>query len=133
MAREASNFEQGTNWKAKNAASIKLRSGDGKKHPVRTVQDEPKLSQSESDQANARRAKERERLEKASQAKAARQRGAQREKKMDARHAEKDHTPHGWVPANQRAYVDPFSRAEDPRRSGPLPKKKRRGTPKELQ
>lgn len=130
---EAQNFEQGSNWKAKNAASIRLRVGDGRKHPVRTSSTVPALSPEQQERADRLRAQERERLAKERQARAGRAHGARREAALDARHAEKDHTPEGWVPANRRGYVDPLSRAADPRPTAPLKKKKFRRGRRELQ
>lgn len=129
---EARGFEQGTNWKAKNAASIRLRVGDGRKHPVRSSSVEA-LSPTQQEQADRLREQERQRFEKERQARQGRARGARREAALDARHAEKDHTPEGWVPANQRGYVDPLSRAADPRPTAPLKKKKFRRGRRELQ
>lgn len=129
---EARKFEQGTNWKAKNAASIRLRVADGRKHPVRSSPLEA-LSPQQRAQADQRRDRERERLEKEQQARVGRARGERREALLDSRHAEKNHTPEGWVPANQRGYVDPLSRAADPRPTAPLKKKKFRRGRRELQ
>lgn len=130
---EAQNFEQGTNWRAKNAASIKLRVGDGRKHPVHTSSTPQALSPEQRERAEKLRAQERERLAKEQQARVGRNRGARHEAALDARHAKKDHTPEGWVPANQRGYVDPLSRAADPRPTAPLKKKKFRRGRRELQ
>lgn len=130
---EVRGFEQGTNWKAKNAASIRLRAGDGRKHPVRSTHATSSLSAAEKELADERRERERERLAKERQAREARDRGAHREAAMDARHADRDHTPAGWVPANRRGYVDPLSTAADPRPTAPLKKKKFRRGRRELQ
>jgi hypothetical protein len=132
---QAQHFEQGSNWKAKNAASIRLRVGDGKKHPVAESSVDPALTPSERESADARRQLERERLAREHQAREGRERGARRDAAMDAKHASKDHTPAGWVPANRRGFVDPLSQAADPRPTGPLPKRKkgRRRSRRELQ
>ena len=132
---QAQHFEQGSNWKAKNAASIKLRAGDGKKHEVTESRVEPSLTPAERERALARREQERARIAKARQAREGRNRGARRDTEMDAKHASGDHTPAGWVPANRRGFVDPLSRAADPRPSGPIPKRKkgRRRSRRELQ
>lgn len=130
---DARGFEQGTNWKAKNAASIRLRVGDGKKHPVRSSDGAPRLTPEEQQRADMRREQERERIAKERQARAGRARGQRREAGLDARHAERDHTPKGWVPANRRGYVDPLSQAADPRPTAPLKKKKFRRGRRELQ
>lgn len=134
MAREAQHFEQGTNWKARNAASIKLRVGDGKKHPVQARSADPSMTPEELERADARREQARSQLERERQAAEARARGARREAALDARHASRDHTPPGWVPANRRGYIDPLSNATDPRPTKPLPKRKtKRRSRRELQ
>lgn len=132
MARESQNFDRGTNWKAKNAASIKLRSGDGKKHPVE-VRTAPTLTGEERARAEQVRAAEQDRIARQRQAREAAARGEQRDARAEARHAERDHTPEGWVPANRRGFVDPLSRAADPRPKAPLRKKKFRRGRRELQ
>lgn len=119
---QAQHFEQGSNWKAKNAASIKLRAGDGKNHPVSESRVESSMTLAERERALARREQERTRIEKARQA---RDRGARRDTEMDAKHASGDHTPAGWVPANRRGFVDPLTRAADPRPSAPISKRRR--------
>lgn len=134
MARESRHFEQGANWKARNAASIKLRVGDGKKHPVQATSAAPPMTREEQERADGRREQVRAQLESERQAAEARALGARRESAMDARHASRDHTPPGWVPANRRGYVDPLSNAADPRPTKPLPKrKKKRRSRRELQ
>lgn len=126
MAGESGNFEHGTNWKAENAASIKLRAGDGKKHPVTQTRVAPTLSSEEIARGEARRLQERARLAAQRQDKKRRARGAQKAAALDARHAERDHTPDGWLPASSRGFVDPLSRAADPRRATAAPKRKKR-------
>ena len=131
---QAQHFEQGSNWKAKSAASIKLRVGDGKKHPVQESSTGSSMTPEEKAQAEARRSRERTRLEHERQAREGRDRGARREAAQDAKHASRDHTPEGWVPANRRGYVDPLASALDSRPKGPLPKrKKKRRSRRELQ
>jgi len=132
---QAQHFEQGSNWKAKNAASIRLRLGDGRKHPVQQSTAESAMTPAERARADARREQERTRLENERQAREGRERGARRDAALDAKHASQDHTPEGWVPANRRGFVDPLSQAADPRPRGPLPKRKkgRRRSRRELQ
>ena len=133
MARESHNFEQGTNWKAKNAASIRLRAGDGKKHPVTETTTTPKLTGEARARAERIRAAEQDRIARQRQAREAAARGAARDALAEGRHAERSHTPDGWVPANRRGFVDPLSRAADPRPKAPLRKKKFRRGRRELQ
>lgn len=83
---QAQHFEQGSNWRAKNAASIRLRVGDGKKHSVAESSVDPALTPSEREGADARRQLERERLAREHQAREARERGARRDAAMDAKH-----------------------------------------------
>lgn len=138
---QAQNFEQGQNWKAKNAASIRLRVGDGRKHAVESRQVEPALTDAQRHAAEDAREAQRIALSKQREAQEARRRGAARDKRADDRTAERDHTPAGWKPANQRQgerrYSDPLSAESDPRRQAAererqqnkltgLPKKKRR-------
>ncbi len=134
MAREAQHFEQGTNWTARNAASIKLRVGDGKKHLVQATSADSSMTPEELERADARREQGRSQLESERVAAEARARGARREAALDTRHASRDHTPPGWVPANRRGHIDPLSNTADPRPSKPLPKrKKNRRSRRELQ
>lgn len=117
---QAQHFEQGENWKAKNAASIRLRVGDGRKHAVETRQVAPELDEQQRRAAEQLREGQRAALSKQREAAEARRRGAAREKRADDRAAERDHTPSGWQPANQRQgqrrYSDPLARENDPRR-----------------
>jgi hypothetical protein len=119
---QAQHFDQGQNWKAKNAASIRLRVGDGQKHAVETRHGEPALSAEQRRAAEDRREVQRAELAKSREAQDARRRGAVRDKRADDRTAERDHTPAGWKPANQRQggqrYSDPLSAENDPRRKG---------------
>jgi hypothetical protein len=130
---QAQHFEQGSNWKAKNAASIRLRVGDGKKHAVAESIVDPALSHTDRVRAEAIRDSERSRLAREREAREGRERGAHRDAAMDAKHASRDHTPEGWVPANRRGFVDPLASAADPRPRGPLPKRKKRRSRRELQ
>lgn len=126
MAREAQNFERGTNWKAKNAASIRLRSGDGKKHPVITTNTAPTLTGEARARAERIRVAEQDRIARQRQAREAAARGAARDAKAESRHADRGHTPDGWVPANRRGFRDPLSFEADPRPKAPLKKKKKK-------
>lgn len=117
---QAQHFDQGQNWKAKNAASIKLRAGDGRKHEVTVRDSGVHLTDAEIAEAAARRDTERARLDAERAAQEAARRGRAREQRADTKTASKDHTPSGWVPANKRTdYSDPLARANDPRRPGP--------------
>lgn len=129
----AENFERSTNWKAKNAASIRLRAGDGKKHPVTETQTTPTLTGEARVRAEKIRAAEQDRLARQRQAREAAAHGAARDAKAESRHADRGHTPAGWVPANRRGFVDPLSREADPRPKAPLKKKKFRRGRRELQ
>lgn len=114
---QAQHFEQGQNWRAKNAASIKLRAGDGRKHPVEVRAADEQLTEEQLADAAKRRDAERARIDAKREAAEAARRGAARERRADDRAAARSHTPAGWVPANQRNdYFDPMSRANDPRR-----------------
>lgn len=116
---QAQNFEQGQNWKAKNAASIRLRVGDGRKHAVESRKVEPALTDAQRRAAEDAREAQRVALAKQREAQEARRRGAARDKRADDRTAERDHTPAGWKAANQRQggrYSDPLAAENDPRR-----------------
>lgn len=114
---QAQHFEQGQNWRAKNAASIKLRAGDGRKHPVEVRAVDEKQTEEQLAEAARRRDAERARIDAKREAAEAARRGAARERRADDRAAERYHTPAGWVPANPRSdYSDPMSRVNDPRR-----------------
>lgn len=134
---QAQHYDQGQNWKAKNAASIRLRVGDGRKHEVQTRQVETAMSDEQRQAAEGMRESQRQSFAKQREAQEARRRAAANDKRADDQSAERDHTPDGWKPANQRQgqqrYRDPLARANDPRRKAdverqrnPQRKKKRR-------
>jgi hypothetical protein len=121
---QAQHFEQGQNWKAKNAASIRLRVGDGQKHAVETRQVESQLTDEQRREAERKREEHRAGIAKQRQAQEARRRGDAREKRADDLTAERDHTPDGWKPANRRAYSDPLAQQNDPRRKADAEKRR---------
>lgn len=75
-------------WLTPEKPSIRLRAGDGRKHPVHSTSTIPSLSPAEQAQVDARRERERDRLTKERQTREARERGARREASLDARHAD---------------------------------------------
>ena len=104
-------------WNAKNTNSIRLRTGDGAKHPVEVTTAEPTLTPEEIERAAGERAREAERIRARREAGERARRAAAAQAREDSKHASADHAPAGWVPANRRTdYVDPFAKNSDPRR-----------------
>lgn len=107
-------------WPARNSNSIRLRTSDGTRADVEVRTSAPVLSDEQIEAGLARHANAKKQLEEAASRQQARDQARLRAKKADEKHAAGDHTPSGWVPANQRDdYIDPLAKDRDPRRRTP--------------
>ncbi len=118
-------------WPGRNTNSIRLRARDGRKSAVRVEKFEPKLTPEQRATEIARRdAIKRHRAESIAQAKAKAEAETARKARGKNRKRSKTKTERvlGAIPPAPRrnSYVDPFARANDPRR---LNRDKERGLP----
>lgn len=130
---QAQHFEQGQNWRAKNTASVRLRSSDGRKHAVALRQVPVSLTDEQIAAAERTRAIARARAEAQLEAEKARRQATARKQQAVRKRAEQElleqrrnakgnpsrklssqsrntqkdkapgNTPEGWVPANRRS------------------------------